>query len=106
MSLPLEAPREPEPAPKNLKSPNPTACFSIQAGADPGVMPRVLELFAKRNLIPTRWHSYVGNDTGDAGLVVDLQMDDLDPATAAHIAKCLRNIWTVSSVLTWTKPPR
>ena len=34
-----------------------TACFSVQARAEPGVMPRVLELFAKRGLVPQRWHS-------------------------------------------------
>ena len=34
-----------------------TVCFSIQAAAEPGVMPRVLELFAKRNLVPERWVS-------------------------------------------------
>ena len=37
-----------------------TACFSVQAVADPSVMPRVLELFAKRGLIPARWHSDLG----------------------------------------------
>jgi len=30
--------------------PSVTACFSVHAHAEPGVMPRVLELFAKRGL--------------------------------------------------------
>ena len=30
-----------------------TACFSVHARAEPGVMPRVLELFAKRGLVPS-----------------------------------------------------
>lgn len=103
MSLPLRQPPEPGSAPKNHPSTLHTACFSIQAGADAGVMPRVLELFAKRNLIPTRWHSYVSEEAGDAVLTIDLQMQGLDPGTAVHIAKCLRNVWTVASVLTWEK---
>ena len=37
-------------------------CFSVQARAEPGVMPRVLELFAKRGLVPQNWHS-----TGSVG---------------------------------------
>ena len=37
--------------------PSVTACFSVHAHADPGVMPRVLELFAKRGLVPSAWHS-------------------------------------------------
>ena len=37
----------------------PTACFSVAAAAEPGVMPRVLELFAKRGLVPTHWCSRV-----------------------------------------------
>ena len=34
-----------------------TACFSVHARAEPGVMPRVLELFAKRGLVPSFWQS-------------------------------------------------
>ncbi len=36
-----------------------TACFAVHARAEPGVMPRVLEQFAKRGLIPSNWHSDV-----------------------------------------------
>ena len=32
-------------------------CFSVHAAAEPGVMPRVLELFAKRGLVPHKWQS-------------------------------------------------
>ena len=38
----------------------PTACFSVVARAEPGVLPRVIELFAKRGLVPTRCHARVG----------------------------------------------
>ncbi len=75
------------------------ACFSIQAEAEPGVMPRVLELFAKRGLVPRRWVSDV---TGPGGreLAIDVQIAGLAPETQAYLARCLRQIWGVGTVLT------
>jgi len=78
------------------------ACFSIQAEAEPGVMPRVLEIFAKRGLVPRRWVSDV---TGPGGreLSIDVQVAGLTPETQAYIARCLRQIWGVAVVLTSEK---
>ncbi|EWY39612.1 hypothetical protein N825_05870 [Skermanella stibiiresistens SB22] len=76
-----------------------TACFSVQANADPGVMSRVLELFAKRGLVPTSWHSRVGGIRGDE-LIIDLQMHGMVPSEAEFVAACLRQIPDVDSVLT------
>lgn len=78
------------------------ACFSIQAGADPSVMPRVLELFAKRGMIPQRWHSDLGGRRRDE-LTIDLQVDDLERAKAELIAHAIRQMVTVTSVLTSEK---
>lgn len=78
----------------------PTACFSVVAEADPGVMPRVLELFAKRGLVPSLWHSRVA-PTGE--LTIDLQMDGMEAPKARYIAGCLRQVWGVSAVLTAEK---
>lgn len=75
----------------------PTACFSVHAEAEPGVMPRVLALFAKRGLVPTSWHSRVNG----AELTIDLQMKGLDGATASYIAACLRQVVSVMTVLTY-----
>ncbi len=79
------------------------ACFSIHAEADPGVMPRVLELFAKRGLLPRRWVSDVTGPGGVHGggheLAIDVQVAGLDPETQAYIARCLRQIWGVGTVL-------
>ena len=77
-------------------------CYSIHAVAEPGVMPRVLELFAKRNLVPGRWHSDLVGPSGDE-LAIDLQVADLDAHTADYIARCLRQIWGVETVLTSEK---
>ncbi len=82
------------------------ACFSIQAEAEPGVMPRVLEIFAKRGLVPRRWVSDVtgqGTSLGRRELSIDVQVAGLTPETQAYIARCLRQIWGVAVVLTSEK---
>ena len=84
-------------APRTTK---PTACFSVTAEAEPGVMPRVLELFAKRGLVPSLWHSKVA-PTGE--LTIDVQMDDMADPLARQIAANLRQIWGVATVLTAEK---
>ncbi|RMD61193.1 MAG: hypothetical protein D6826_10570 [Alphaproteobacteria bacterium] len=96
--------------PRSRVHPAPSArvfCFSVQADADPGVMPRVLELFAKRNLVPDRWVSDVTGTTRRE-LSIDLQVAGLTPETSAYIARCLRQICGVTTVLTsekgWGRP--
>lgn len=79
--------------------PLPTFCFSVQAAAEPGVMPRVLELFAKRNLVPSKWHSITAGEE----LHIDIQVAALAPDLGDYIARCLRQIVPVSCVLTTTK---
>lgn len=78
------------------------ACFSILAAAEPGVMPRVLELFAKRNLVPSRWHS---DRSGPGGreLAIDLQVDGMSPELSDYVARCLRQLHYVETVLTSEK---
>ena len=71
-------------------------CFSVQARAEPGVMPRVVELFAKRGLVPQKWHS---SASGEA-LTIDVQMAGLGRDLAAYIARCMRQITGVETVLT------
>ena len=72
-----------------------TVSFSVQALPDPGVMPRVLELFAKRGLVPNRWHSTASETT----LTIDMQMAGLDRDVAEYIARCMRQIHGVETVL-------
>jgi len=64
---------------------------------DPGTMARVLEQFVKRGLVPTRWHSDVIES--DA-MRIDIQMVGLTEALGQAIARCLRSIVGVESVLT------
>jgi hypothetical protein len=75
------------------------ACFSVYARAEPGVMPRVLELFAKRGLVPSLWQSSTsGGDRSQ--LTIDIQMRGLAHETVDYIAACLRQITFVEAVAT------
>lgn len=75
------------------------ACFSVHAAADPGAMPRVLEVFAKENLTPTRWTSAVDAQ----GLTMDIQMAGLGADRTAYFARVIRRMPMVASVLTSAK---
>ncbi|MGC2411124.1 MAG: hypothetical protein WA459_00275 [Stellaceae bacterium] len=71
-------------------------CFSVQARAETGVMPRVVELFAKRGLVPHKWHSTV---SGEA-LMIDVQIGGLGRDLSGYIARSMRQIVGVETVLT------
>jgi hypothetical protein len=59
-------------------------------------MPRVLELFAKRGLVPQR---YLGT-ASDTTLTIDVEIGGLGRDTADYIARCMRQIAGVEVVLT------
>ena len=74
-----------------------TTCFLVHARAEPGVMPRVLELFAKRGLVPCFYQSTrLGADR--SRLTIDIQMRGLGRETMDYIAACLRQIVCVEVV--------
>jgi len=76
-----------------------TACFSVRARAEPGVLPRLLELFAKRGLVPSFLQSStVGAD--QTQLTMDIHMRGLGQETMDYIAACMRQIVFVEVVLT------
>jgi hypothetical protein len=79
-----------------------TFCFSVQAAAEPGIMPRVLELFAKRGLVPQKWHSAVSGTV----LTIDVQMGGLGRDVADYLARCMRQITGVDAVLTSVANPK
>ena len=99
------ASKPPSQGPEVPRAPRPTPgvfCYSILAAAEPGIMPRVLELFAKRGLVPSRW---VSDRCGRSGrdLSIDVQVAGLSPELGAYIAACLRQITGVHTVLTSQK---
>lgn len=77
-------------------------CFALMAQASPGVMPRVMEPFAKRGLVPSRLHATLCGRTASE-LSVDVQISDIDSDQAELIAAQLRQIVGVSTVLTSEK---
>jgi acetolactate synthase small subunit len=76
-----------------------TACFSVHARAEAGVMPRVLELFAKRGLVPSCWQSST-SAADRSQLTIDIQISGLGRETMDYIAACIRQIVFVEVVLT------
>lgn len=79
----------------------PTACFSVHAAPDPGLLPRVVETFAKRGLVPSALHATLSHDRQE--MAVDLQVQGLDDEQVPVIAAGLRNLVGVSVVLTSTR---
>jgi acetolactate synthase small subunit len=73
-----------------------TVSFTLQARAEPGVLPRVVELFAKRGLVPEKWHSTAVGPV----LTIDVQIAGLDRDLSDYIARCMRQIVGVETVLT------
>lgn len=65
-------------------------------------MPRVMELFAKRGLVPSSWHSVTGGPGGDE-LTIDIQMRGMAVETADFLAARLRQMADVEAVLTARK---
>lgn len=66
--------------------------------ADPGLMSRIMELWAKRGLMPDRWH---GGRTGPDGndVYIDIETSELDPALALQVFETMRSTFGVTQVL-------
>ncbi len=73
-------------------------CFSVRAVADPGMMPRLMELWAKRGLLPDRWHG-VRDETSGTYVDIDIESGDIDQALATQMAAAMRAMFGVSQVL-------
>ncbi len=84
-----------------LTSRDPTTLrYCLNADADPGLLPRVLQLFAKRSLVPetVRAERLVLGLSDDDTLSVELHVPAMAEATARHLAACLRETVGVRSV--------
>ena len=67
--------------------------YCFEADAEPGVLPRALELLAKRGLVPSR----VFAESNDGNLSVEIEVEGLEAMTAEHIGLCLSQIVGVRS---------
>lgn len=70
--------------------------FRLHADADPGTLPRVLELFAKRGLIPGLLQSELLDD--GATLDISVEVSGLLPNEVHHVENCLRALPLVIQV--------
>ena len=92
---------------KRGQQPNVPPSQACQAGAAAAagfcIAPTLIGLFTlTRGLVPARWHSDV---TGPGGrdLSIDVQVNGLDTAAGDYIARCLRQVFQVETVLTSQK---
>ena len=79
------------------RNPVPTYCLTVRTVADPGSLPRLLEVFAKRGMVPSKLFCVA---TGAEELTVDLQVTGLDNDLGAVIANQLRSQVGIETVLT------
>ena len=78
------------------------SCYAVEGAADAGLLPRVLELFAKRGLVPDRCVMQRHGRDGEH-LLIDLQVAGFDAQAADNVARALRQIPLVTAVLTSDK---
>lgn len=78
-----------------------TACFTVTAAAEPGLLPRLLAPIVKRGLTPGRLHAAQGPDGFE--MTVDLQVPGLDAGAAAHIGAQFETLVGVTGVLVSAK---
>lgn len=65
--------------------------FAVQADADPGMMPRLMEVFAKRGLVPDRWVARV-DGVDDPELSVRCSVAGLTETQAASVTAFLDGV--------------
>jgi hypothetical protein len=71
-----------------LKRNSSTVRYCFEADVEPAVLPRALELLAKRGLMPARVFAQADADM----LSVEIEVEGLEPATADHVQRCLGQI--------------
>jgi len=87
----MSRPAEESPSPETA----PAARFYVTGDAAPGFVPRVIELFAKRNIVPEE----IRARAVDGRQSVEIRAPGMEPPLAAYIGRCLREIVTVERVL-------
>lgn len=79
------------------------ACFGIVSEPDPGALPRLLEPFAKRGLVPLS--IAVRHLEAEEQLVTDIQVRGLPRDESDYVARALRTIPVVRQVVTTERYP-
>lgn len=82
----------------NSSSSTVRAMFFVSAESDPGLLPRLVEPFAKLGLVPDRVHAD-REAHADRNLNVDLRIAEVTPRHAHLLEKALRSVIGVRSVI-------
>ncbi|MDX2157740.1 MAG: hypothetical protein SFW09_14665 [Hyphomicrobiaceae bacterium] len=79
------------------------ARYLVQGPADPGLLPRLVEPFAKLGTVPTRVHA--SREAGDGSeMTVDLRLAQATPRTAQLIEHALRRVVGVRQLIAVMEP--
>ena len=79
-----------------------TSCFSVYAPSDPAMLPRVLGVFGRQDVVPSRVVA-APSERHPGELSIDLQVEGMGIAKREYIAARLRNLVDVTLVLTSEK---
>jgi len=80
-----------------------SARYLVQGLSDPGLLPRLIEPFAKLGTVPSRVHASC--ESGDGSLMtVDLRLGGVSPRVAELIEFELRRIVSVSQLIAVVEP--
>ena len=77
-----------------LKRNSSTVRYCFEADVEPAVLPRALELLAKRGLVPARVFAQAIDDA----LSVEIEVEGLATETAEHVGRSLAQIVGVRAV--------
>ena len=73
--------------------------YDVTALAEPGVLPRLLELFAKRGLVPEEVSAHRHGEAGsEDGLSISVSAGGVNRMAAEHIAQCMAQVVGVVAV--------
>ena len=77
-----------------------TVQFTVQAEAEPSVLPRVLEPFARRNLVPLAVHCRRER----SGMRIEVTVAGLEAQAVEHLTRRLNQLVPVETVLARLAP--
>lgn len=75
-----------------------SARFLVQGPSDPGLLPRLVEPFAKLGAVPSRVHASCESGDGSQ-MTVDLRLAAVAPRTAELVESALRRVVGVSQLI-------
>ncbi len=77
-----------------LKRNSSTVRYCFEADLEAGVLPRALELIAKRGLVPAKVFAQADDDL----LSVEIEVEGLESDTAEHVGRCLGQLVGVRQI--------